>query len=364
MNFCVVTEGKTRLYVPHTDFKGPGKKSSVFYNPAMEFSRDITVIVMNSLKPKNALDGLSGTGARGVRIANETDIQHVVLNEVNRDAYKVILKNIELNSLKNAVAVCKNLNVLLSENNDYQYIDIDPYGSPVYFVDSAFRSVKKECFFGITATDTATLCGVYQKACIKKYFSVPLHCGFMNEIGIRILLYYLSREGMKYNFYIQPLLVYSTNYYFRVYIYAKKNASIANKMLEKIGYVVYNTHTDEREICEEKIHKPNWSTSGPIWIAELYDIEFLDKLNKIDFSGFNTAKKLKKMIDLWREEAIADALYYNIHHISRILKCSPPQINKLICRLKECGFFASKTHFSHLGIKTSAKIDEIKALFQ
>ena len=72
------------------------------------------------------------------------------------------------------VATNKNLNVLLSENR-FDYIDIDPFGSPVGFVDSAMRSIKNGGVVACTATDTAALCGVYPRVCQRRYGAIPFH---------------------------------------------------------------------------------------------------------------------------------------------------------------------------------------------
>ena len=41
----------------------------------------------------------------------------------------------------------------------YQWIDIDPFGSPVPFIDSAIQSLARTGVLEVTATDTAALTG-------------------------------------------------------------------------------------------------------------------------------------------------------------------------------------------------------------
>ena len=88
-NLSEIIEGTTNLLVPVEEKLL--KKNPVFYNPEMEFSRDISVAVVGVLKPGKFCDLLSGSGARGVRIANETETWEVVANDVNPLAYELII---------------------------------------------------------------------------------------------------------------------------------------------------------------------------------------------------------------------------------------------------------------------------------
>jgi tRNA G26 N,N-dimethylase Trm1 len=82
-----IVEGSTRLLVPRERTKrGPGRRSSAFYNESMRVNRDIAVMVLGTIsKPEGnrlrVLDGLASTGALGLRLANEVPGLHVTLNE-------------------------------------------------------------------------------------------------------------------------------------------------------------------------------------------------------------------------------------------------------------------------------------------
>jgi tRNA (guanine26-N2/guanine27-N2)-dimethyltransferase len=353
MRFHQIIEGKTKIVVPKVlNTKGPGKKGGVFYNPVMEFNRDVSVMVLNALNKKNILDGLAGTGIRGVRIANEVG-ENVVINDVNPKAYKIIKKNVEINNLDNAFAENKNLNTLLSENR-YGYIDIDPFGSPAHFIDSAMRGVKKDGVLGITATDTATLCGVYPKTCLRRYSAAPLKTGYAKETGIRILIGFCVREGLKYDLGFKPLLVHSTEHYFRIYLQVEKGVKKADRCTKNMGYVLHNFKTGERKICKEADKK--YSIAGPLWTGKLFDKTFLNKLHVKDY--FGTKKRIKKMLGLWKDEANSSALYYEVNNIAKMMKTSPLPMIKIL-KLLSC----SRTHFSPTAFKTDADIGEIKSIF-
>jgi len=357
MRFHQIVEGKTKIVVPKVlNTKGPIKKSNVFYNPVMEFNRDVSIMVLNALNKKDILDGLAGTGIRGVRIANEVG-GNVTVNDVNKEAYKIIKRNIKLNNLYNAFAENKKLNTLLSENR-FDYIDVDPFGSPACFIDSAMRAIKKDGVLGVTATDTATLCSVYPKTCLRRYSATPLKTGYAKEIGLRILIGFCIREGAKYDLGFKPLLGHSTDHYFRVYLQAEKGVEKADKCMENIGYVLHDFKTGERKIGKEM--DKNYNIAGPLWIDKLFDKKFLNKLEIKNY--FGTKKRITKILELWKNEADAPALYYEVNNIAKMIKSSPTSMKNILESLKQHN--TSRTHFSPTAFKTDADIEEVKSVFR
>lgn len=61
-------------------------------------------------------------------------------------------------------------------------VDLDPYGSPSVFLDSAVQSVADGGILMCTATDMAVLCGGNGEVCYSKYVNAhltsALMCGF------------------------------------------------------------------------------------------------------------------------------------------------------------------------------------------
>ncbi len=108
-----ITEGKTRLLVPDSSGLSHPAHLPVFFNPSMGLNRDITVSVMGASRPKNMLDALSGTGAKGIRVMNEADVP-VVFNDHNPMAVKFIKYNLALNGLSARVEN-RDANILMRE---------------------------------------------------------------------------------------------------------------------------------------------------------------------------------------------------------------------------------------------------------
>jgi tRNA (guanine26-N2/guanine27-N2)-dimethyltransferase len=360
----IIKEGETEILVfkNKNSKKGPGSKEKVpFYNPSMELNRDLSIllnqwIIDNRKMHVNILDGLAASGIRGIRLAKELQGDFdITINDWNENAYNLIKKNIEKNKLKNAFAEKKNLNALLSDMR-FHYIDIDPFGSPVYFIDSAIRSIYNNGIIACTATDTATLCGVYPNVCLRRYGVKPFHSYVMHETGLRILLGFICRETTKYDKGIEPLVCYSTDHYFRVYIKVKKGIKYANESIRNMRYVT------SKELFSIKINDTN---IGPLWLGKIENKKVIQDLIPYVFNKkLNTRGRLLKLLDLLENEADSTPFFYTTENLSSILKISPPSLNYIIEKLKEKGYDVNKTHFSKTGFKTNSSIDEIEDIFK
>ena len=94
MKLVNIKEGRAEIFIPKAEriYDAP-----VFYNPAMTLNRDLSVLVLQVLNPKTVLDALSATGIRGIRYALETNAEEIWLNDINPDAFKLIIKNLKIN---------------------------------------------------------------------------------------------------------------------------------------------------------------------------------------------------------------------------------------------------------------------------
>ena len=360
---CII-EGKTEVLVFKDNLtkKGPGSKNKVpFYNPTMELNRDLSILVTqwlvnNNEKTIHILDGLAASGIRGIRLANELEGDFdVTINDWSGDAYDLIKKNLERCGLKNVVASYRNLNTLLSEKR-FHYIDVDPFGSPVYFIDSAIRGIYNNGIIACTATDTATLCGVYPKVCLRRYGVRPLHSPVMHEIGLRIIIGFICREAAKYDKGIEPLVCYSTDHYFRTYIKVKNGIDYANESVDNL-----------KSINSKELFFPSKQTNkiGPLWLGKIQNKNVIEEIRTI-LSGkkLNTKNILWAFLDVLEEESNASPFFYTTDGLASLLKISPPKMEHIFEKLKERGYEVARTHFSNTGFKTNASRDEIEKIFK
>ncbi|MFO7677498.1 MAG: tRNA (guanine(10)-N(2))-dimethyltransferase [Thermoplasmatota archaeon] len=363
--YKLITEGTTQVYVFHTKttHKGPAsKEKQPFYNPSMQQNRDLSIVVNQYLLSKakkslDLLDGLAASGIRGIRYAKELKGKYTItINDANTQAFTLIKKNIAHNKISNITASNQNLHTLLSQKH-YDSIDIDPYGSPIYYFDSAMRSIRRNGMISCTATDTATLCGVYPKVCYRRYGARPLHSTPMHEIGLRILLGCLCKEAAKYDKAIQPILSYSTDHYMRIYIQIQRGKQFANNSINLYGYI------EPKNI----MLKPpkNQQCIGPLWLGPLHSKKAIQEIRTLILNKeLNTKNTLYHLLYLLEEEADAPPFFYNTDDIASYLKMSVPSKDKIFQKIQEKGYSASPTHFSTTGFKTNASIKEIKQIFK
>jgi tRNA (guanine26-N2/guanine27-N2)-dimethyltransferase len=390
----LIAEGETKIYIvkgiAENHRIGPGDaKVPVFFNPAMEFSRDISILVLEeylkSLEPKlgsgkkiKLLDGLAGTGIRGVRMGNEilnaqSSEVSITINDHNPLAYKLILKNIEVNQLKNAIATKNNLNSILS-NERFDYIDIDPFGSPIKFLDSGSRMLRNNGILAVTATDTAPLFGRYPKTCLRKYDAWSCRSGFSHEQGLRILVGCCVRTAGRYNLALNPILAHGIDHYYRVYFRGTRSRGAVDNCLNEVGYIAHLNNSNKYKIIKRKdtFSKPkDWlnnilhskkrdgfNLAGPLWIGKLFDNDFVNNLS-LGSHRFGTQKRTEKMLALFTEEAEAPPGFYDANLLSSELKVSSPPIQKIIQVLKDNGNLGTRTHFNPNGFKTDAPFETV-----
>ena len=354
-----IQEGKTAIIVPHDHSSGgPGKiNGSVFFNEQMAFNRDVSVMFLRAFdKEMTIADAMTATGSRAVRIANEAPKTKVTANDISAYAIPYIEENIRINDLDNCVASNRNLHSLLNENV-FDYIDIDPFGSPVPFLHSTITGCKRNGYIAITATDTAPLAGAHRAKCERRYQCRPLRGPMCHEAGLRILIGTIAREAAKFDKGIRPMLSFSMDHYFRTYVQLKDGAGHADESLSKLVYLAYDPRTLERSYSSEPDEKHVY---GPFWGGELFDREHISAMDPKDMSA---EKRCAKMLSLWKDEIDDIPLMYEISEISSFLKMTTPPFEKYLERMNEYGR-TSRTHISPTGFKTELSLDEVLSVFK
>ncbi len=349
---------------------------SIFYNPKMELCRDIDIAgvaaFLSSLPspqaPLTYIDALAGTGVRGIRVANEVGLP-VAINDRSKPAYELIKRNIELNEIvERAKAYNENANVLLLQNN-YDLVDIDPFGSPVPFLDAACKSVKKLLL--ITATDTAPLCGAHSGG-LRKYAAKPINTEYHPEMATRILLGRVTRDLCKYDRAIQPLLSYSRSHFIRIIARVEKGAKKADERMKRLGFIAHCFSCGNRfvlscsDMLEMNVKKKcevcgaaKMRIAGPLYVEAIKEKRFCEQVHEeLVKRELGKKKEAMKIVATCIDE-LDIPFYYEHHVICKALKVPPPPISSLIDALHLSGFSASRTHFSDTALKTDARIDDI-----
>ena len=345
-----VREGLARILVPRAEWRnGPNSADvEVFYNPTMELNRDISISLLNTFHFRRVLDGLAASGIRGIRFALETDAGEVHINDRDPRAVELIRKNAEINGA-DAVIHSRDINALVSETG-FDYIDVDPFGTPVPFMDAAKRSLSRRGVLAITATDTAVLCGAYPKVCRRRYMANPVHNWCMHEAGLRILTGYAVRLAATHDIGLRPVLSYSADHYFRAYLRVEKGATKADRALESIGTMGF-----------DGLVWKEGGEHGPMWMGPLFDREILERMRVEDH--FGSGGRMEKLLSLWKEERDMPPCFHESPEIASHLSVSSPPMETILGGLREMGYRATRTHFSPTGFRTDAPPEDIFSVF-
>ena len=237
----IITEGKVKMYAPKDD--KVSKKLPVFYNPVMKLNRDISLLLLNALcKTKNIENmeiglPLAGTGVRAMRFLAEGGhwVGSVYANDHSEEAYNLMKRNMELNfeDTDKIHLKCNDANKFLMDSMGFDYIDIDPFGSPNLFLENAIRRLNKGGVLAVTATDTSALAGTYPSACRRKYWAKPMRNELMHEVGIRILIRKVQLVASQLSKALTPVFCYSHQHYMRVFFVCQKGKMKVDDVLKK-----------------------------------------------------------------------------------------------------------------------------------
>ena len=339
---------------------GPGRieAGSVFFNEQMAFNRDVSVMLLKALQRPSmtVADAMTATGARAVRIANEVPGTEVTANDISETAIPFINQNIELNGLTNIRANHGNMISLFAEES-FDYVDLDPFGSPSLFIQSAVRGTRRRGVVAITATDTAPLAGAQAPKCRRRYQCEPVKGFLCHEGGLRILLCNIAREVGKFDMGMRPILSFFADHYYRCYVELVPGTQACDRMLENLGYMRYDRETLERSVSPEydDLHK-----LGPFWTGPLFDKELISRM---DPTGTARERKCTKTLETWSQEIDSVPYLYDLSELSSFTKLSPPALEDMIAKLRETGD-ASRTHFSPTSFITTQSLDDILAAYR
>jgi len=367
-------EGKTKLLVPKDSLlvNAPPKQPA-FFNPRARISRDFSIIaystfLQNFKGPKVFLDSLAGIGARSIRVANEIEcIEKVFVNDVNPKAIEIAIRASELNNVTKCDfsenEACRFLSLHSKRDTRGAIVDIDPFGSPTRFLDCGIRATSHGGLLSVTATDLPVLHGLYQEACKRKYYGIPVRTEYGNEIAIRLILGCIHLVAGRLDVQIVPLFVQTNMHYYKVYV----KVLVRTDSQENMGYIIHckicghrkiqNESGNSCEVCGTKLE-----SAGPLWIGELYDKVFVDMMLK-EQKKFLIDKSCEKTLLKCQNEIGMPVTYFTLDEIARKKQCAPPSLSKILEKLQNDGYKVSQTSLNPSGFRTDARIDKILQIF-
>jgi len=360
-----VEEGNVEVEVPGeaTD----GIEAGVFYNPEMELNRDITIATLRAYRDSgdgpaaSYLDATAASGIRGVRAA--ADDWDVTTCDVDPDAVELAEKNFTHNDLDGDVRH-QDANVCMHEQR-FDVVDVDPFGTPIPFVDAASRSAGG--LLCVTATDTAPLCGAHFMSGVRKYGTVPRNTEYHAEMGLRVLISALVRTAAKFDVAARPVLSHVTDHYARTYLRVTEGAKAANDLFDDLGYLDHCQHclfrraergliADPMEACPNC--ERHLQTAGPLWLGPAHDADFVWDVWKQVSSEMGTASRAQNLLETISNE-LHEPTHYDQHRLYKRWGESAIGMDDFLDELRDVGYEASRTHFGGTTFKTTADVAEI-----
>jgi len=332
--YKIIQEGKAKIKI------GVGEKISrklpVFYNPVMKLNRDISVLLLDSVENKDMQIGLplAATGVRGIRFLKELSkgkVKIVKFNDYDKNSVKIIKQNLKLNKIKSMVEVYnEDASLFMLKHPGFDYIDIDPYGSPNPFLDSAIKRISRNGILAVTATDTACLAGTFPEACLRKYWAIPKRDEIMHETGLRILIRKVQLIGAEYEKALIPIYSYYKDHYFRIFLRCEKGKTKADEILKQHGM---------------------FNQAGPLWLGRLFDSKIAGRIAK---------KSDEKFLKIIEKESKIDVIgFYSIPRLCKKHKLKMIKQNEIIKRIKKKGYSAAETHFMPNSIRSDITENEL-----
>jgi tRNA (guanine26-N2/guanine27-N2)-dimethyltransferase len=316
------------------------KELPVFYNPAMKFNRDSSILLLKAIENKDMMvcDLLAGTGIRSIRFLAELPkgkIESITINDNSEEAVKLTKKNMAANrkliGKKAKIKVTtKDASMLLLESTGFDYIDIDPFGTPNPFLDAAIRRLARDGILAVTATDTSSLAGTYPLVCQRRYWAAPDPGSLKHESGLRILIRKVQLVAAQYEKSLTPIFSYAKEHYMRVFFKCEKSKSKSDEILKLHG---------------------RFNNAGPMWLGPLCDQELVEKMYslatqlKYDFDG--------RFLQLIRDENKLNIVgFYDIHDLCNKNTLQVPAFDGIFAELEKRRCKAARTHFSEYGIRS------------
>ncbi len=323
----------------------------MFYNPDMAVDRDVGVAFARARFGPGALRGwemLAATGARGLRLLVESEaFGSILLTEAHPEGVEVLRQN----AAPHPGATVREADArVVPGEAPFDYVDLDPYGSPLPFVTTAIRSVAPGGVLAVTATDLMVLAGAQPKACERRYGSRPVRGRLGPEGGLRILIAHLIGVAETLGRVARPVLAYVRGHHLRVFV-----------QLDGDPVAPGSVGTAGDGAWDGPALGPT-PPYGPMWLGALFDPGLVARLTVPSTAAH--PKDLARFFEVLREEVHVDRpFYYESNELAQSLRLPfPPSAAAFEEALRARGHRFARTHARPEGFRTDAPRPVVEAV--
>lgn len=388
MKFIEIQEGLGTFLVPKSNIDEhiPRRSDEVFFNFHQEINRDLSVLALraygniNSKSDLRVCEPLCGSGIRSARYALEVPTSSIYCNDINSNAVNIAQKNI--NRLPKASAKKIQLsnmdcNFFLQTLNVkdivFDFIDIDPFGTPIPFVHNSVHLSTLQGLLAFTATDLSSLVGLYPRALYAKYgvnlFDTRIEN--IHEIASRALITGIQHVGLTLGQSLIPIITFYHRHFVRCFFIRNRGV---NGVMDQTGFIQQCKKCETRSTSNlgEKTSScsvcgdSNGMKVGPLYLGKIQQLDYLSSmLHDEHLEKMGTKKRLRKCLPLMIEETSLDIPWsFDIPKLAKKARVPVPPLTQVAKILDEMGYQSCKTHYSGISLKTDANETEISSVIR
>ncbi|XP_072290440.1 TRMT1-like protein isoform X2 [Eucyclogobius newberryi] len=293
------------------------QKSDTYFSRKMKTNRQLVfcslAVLAEERSPLECLDAFGATGIMGLQWAKHLrSAIRVTITDISDACVNMIRENCELNQIRVApgsesgpgsgpgpegrylttVEVNKmDANVIL-HLRPFDYVHLDPFGSAVNFLDSAFRNVRNHGVVSVTSTDTGSLYAKSPNVTLRHYGASLVRTEYYRELAARMVLDAVARAAARCNKGIDVLLSVALEHFVLVVVRVLRGPSQADESVKRLRRLVHCQWCEERLFlkqgtqiddtlpcsCHGTLPGKTAVTLGPLWSGPLFNSSFLRRM--------------------------------------------------------------------------------------
>ncbi|XP_067156641.1 TRMT1-like protein isoform X2 [Apteryx mantelli] len=298
------------------------QKTDSYFNPKMKLNRQLIfcalAVLAEERKPIECLDAFGATGIMGLQWAKHLRSSvKVTINDCNENSVTMIRENCHLNKMKvilnakeddtdeaiedgeetiGTIEVTKMDANVIMHLRSFDFIHLDPFGTSVNYLDSAFRNVRNLGIVSLTSTDISSLYAKAQHVALRHYGCNIVRTEYYKELAARIVIAAVARAAARCNKGIEVLLAVALEHFVLVVVRVLRGPSPADDSAKKIKYLIHCQWCEERifqresNMVEENPYQqlpcdcygsmPGKTAVvlGPLWSGALFNTGFLRRM--------------------------------------------------------------------------------------
>ncbi|MEA5466907.1 tRNA (guanine-N1)-methyltransferase [Leptothoe sp. PORK10 BA2] len=356
-----VEEGRARFAIANPT-------ATAFYRSSSQVGRDLAVLAAALYRQQQGhlrvIDAMTGCGVRSLRYYLESGADWVWANEGNHELQALLRENLRQGMAPDSYGIThQDANQLFfscaQQQDYYDLIDIDSFGSPNPFVSTALWAIKFGGLLYLTSTDGRTTGGHAVDKSVQLYGACARSHPAVHEQGLRLLIGCAAQKADERGFHIQPVFSIFNGSVHRVMVRVLPRSAPR----DQDGFLAY-CHgcgqfrtADWRQLghlgCEVCGQAP--VVSGPMWLGPLHDAEYVTQMATLAHQ-WHWPQQLQQLLTIMATEATMPPYYYPLAELGRRGQMDIPARDRLIETLGQHHYRATRTHLDAQAIKTDAPL--------